>query len=65
MVTGHSWHVDIQTLKEININYVNKVPVYASQLKMLTAGRVVFSMFEAIYLDEKKTPSRKTTLRKP
>lgn len=63
VVTGHDWHVDIQTLAGMKVNYINKVPLYSLQFKMLTAGRVDFSMLEASYLhEEKKTELQKMNL---
>ncbi len=53
-VTGHDWRVDIQTLEEMKISNVSEVSVYALQLKMLTAGRIDFTMLEATQLEDKK-----------
>lgn len=53
VVTGHDWTIDIQTLEDMKIQYINKVPLYSLQFKMLAAGRVDFALFEASSIEDK------------
>lgn len=54
-VTGNDWTVDIKTLKNMGIENVYRVSKYDSQLKMIKAGRVDFSIFELTELKRKNS----------